>query len=95
MSVSRIDERSLAADDVVVGEVDGVAHDPAWAEPITGIPADELVRLAHNFANLKGVVDDGWYSSKNGNDIELYQLINILNAFNGNVDREGGIATFR
>lgn len=66
-------------------------HTPEASQMITGIPADELVRLAHNFANLKGVVDDGWYSSKNGNDIELYQLINILNAFNGNVDREGGI----
>ncbi|MFR6359080.1 MAG: molybdopterin-dependent oxidoreductase [Sutterella wadsworthensis] len=66
-------------------------HTPEASQKITGIPADELVRLAHNFANLKGVVDDGWYSSKNGNDIELYQLINILNAFNGNVDREGGI----
>lgn len=66
-------------------------HTPEASQKITGIPADELVKLARNFANLKGVVDDGWYSSKNGNDIELYQLINILNAFNGNVDREGGI----
>lgn len=66
-------------------------YTPNKAQEITGIAADEIVALTRNFANFKGVVDDGWYTSKNGNDVETYQLINILNALNGTIDREGGL----
>lgn len=64
---------------------------PAEAAKICGVPADDIVRIARDFANFKGVIDDGWYTSKNGNDINNYRLFNILNAFNGNIDREGGL----
>lgn len=66
-------------------------HTPEASQKITGVPAEELLKITRNFANLKGVVDDGWYSSKNGNDIAAYQLIGVLNSMNGNVDREGGL----
>lgn len=64
---------------------------PAHASKICGVPADEIVRIARDFATFKGVIDDGWYTSKNGNDINNYRLFNILNAFNGNIDRKGGL----
>lgn len=66
-------------------------HSPAEASAVTGVPADAIVRIARDYANFKGCVDDGWYTSKNGNDIATYQLICILNAFNGNIDRRGGL----
>ena len=64
---------------------------PQQAAKITGIPADKIVKIARDYATFKGCVDDGWYTSKNGNDIATYQLICILNAFNGNIDKKGGL----
>ncbi len=66
-------------------------HAPAAAAKITGIPAEKIVRIARDYASFKGCVDDGWYTSKNGNDVSTYQLIDILNAMNGNIDRKGGL----
>lgn len=66
-------------------------HAPSTAAKITGIAAEKIVRIARDYANFKGCVDDGWYTSKNGNDIATYQLIDILNAMNGNIDRKGGL----
>ena len=37
------------------------------------------------------MIDDGWYTSKNGTDVQLYQLICIANAMNGNIDIPGGL----
>ena len=67
------------------------AFTPGQASKVTGIAADEIVRIARDFANFKGVIDDGWYTSKNGNDVNNYRLFNILNAFVGNIDRKGGL----
>lgn len=64
---------------------------PEKASAITGIAPDVIRRTARDFANFKGVIDDGWYTSKNGNDVELYRNICILNAMNGKIDRKGGL----
>ena len=48
-------------------------------------------RIARDFTNLKGVIDDGWYTSKNGTDVQVYRLVSIANAFNGNIDIPGGM----
>ncbi len=64
---------------------------PEKTEEITGIPAAKIRLIAKEFANFKGVIDDGWYSAKNGTDVQLYQLICIANAFNGNIDVKGGL----
>lgn len=70
---------------------EAAAFTPAQASKICGVPADQIVRIARDFATFKGVIDDGWYTSKNGNDVNNYRLFNILNAFNGNIDRKGGL----
>lgn len=61
------------------------------ASEITGIAPEQIVRIARDFANFKGAIDDGWYTSKNGTDVESYQLICIANALIGNIDRKGGL----
>lgn len=66
-------------------------YSPNKASEITGIPAETIRQLAQEFAKFKGVIDDGWYTSKNGTDVELYQLICIANAVNGNIDVPGGL----
>lgn len=66
-------------------------YTPEKVYEITGVEPGILVRIAKEFTNLKGVIDDGWYTSKNGTDVQLYQLICIANAMNGNIDIPGGL----
>ncbi len=64
---------------------------PDVAAKITGVSADTIVRIAREFATARGVIDDGWYTSKNGNDFDTYRLVLILNALVGNIDKRGGL----
>jgi anaerobic selenocysteine-containing dehydrogenase len=64
---------------------------PDAAAKITGVPADTIVRIAREFATARGVIEDGWYAAKNGNDFDTYRLILILNALVGNIDKRGGL----
>ncbi len=57
---------------------------------ITGIPEDDLITLADDFFRLKGTIDDGWYSAKNGNDSSAYALFCIANLLHGEFDQRGG-----
>lgn len=65
-------------------------YTPQYVESITGIAASKILQTARDFFILKGVCDDGWYSSRNGNDVECYMLMNILNLFTGTFDQKGG-----
>ena len=64
---------------------------PDAVAALTGVPAARIVEIARDFFRLKGVCDDGWYSSRNGNDVEGFALQNILNLLTGRFDREGGL----
>jgi thiosulfate reductase/polysulfide reductase chain A len=66
-------------------------YPPDVTAKITGVPADTIVRIAREFATARGVIEDGWYSSKNGNDFDTYRLVLILNALVGNIDKRGGL----
>ena len=64
---------------------------PDAVAALTGVPAARIVEIARDFFRLKGVCDDGWYSSRNGNDVEGFALQNILNLLTGRFDRKGGL----
>lgn len=64
---------------------------PEAASKVTGIPADTILKIAREFFTLGGVCDDGWYSSRNGNDCESYQLMSMINLFTGSFDQKGGL----
>ena len=66
-------------------------YTPEETSKITGIPVDTLVETARDFFKLKGVCDDGWYSSRNANDVEAFGMMNVINLFTGRFDREGGL----
>lgn len=70
-------------------------YTPAKAAAITGVPADVITRVARDFAAMKGVCDDGWYSSRNGNDFEAYRAMSMINALIGNIDKKGGLVFTR
>lgn len=66
-------------------------YPPEKASEITGVPADTIARIAEEFAVSRGVVEDGWYAAKNGNEFDTYRLVLILNALVGNIDKQGGL----
>lgn len=66
-------------------------YKPEEAEKITGVPADTIRRIAREFALYKGVADDTWYISRNGNDYDDVRALLILNALIGNIDKPGGL----
>jgi anaerobic selenocysteine-containing dehydrogenase len=66
-------------------------YTPQVASGITGIAADEIVSVAREFANMRGVAYTGWWSARNGNDVDDWRAIDILNVLVGNVERPGGL----
>ena len=66
------------------------AMTPAKAAAVTGIPEQKIVDMTREFFRLGGVVDDGWYSARNGNDTPAYALMCILNLVRGGLDEKGG-----
>ena len=65
-------------------------YTPDMVANLTGIPVQRIIKTARDFFRLGGVCDDGWYSSRNGNDVECYGLMNILNLMTGQFDHKGG-----
>lgn len=64
---------------------------PEASSKITGIPVKKIEQLARDFFTMKGVADDGWYGSRNGNDSLAFQGLCMLNVLNGNIDKKGGL----
>ena len=75
----------------VVGEVDGVAHTPEWAEPITGIPAETIEAFARYYASMKPVHLQQMYgvSKRNLGDYAAAVAM-LLQAMTGNLSIPGG-----
>ena len=65
-------------------------YTPEETAKITGIDARRIEQTARDFFRLGGVCDDGWYSSRNGNDVECFMMMNIINLFTGQFDKKGG-----
>ncbi|MEG0822118.1 MAG: molybdopterin-dependent oxidoreductase [Burkholderiaceae bacterium] len=70
-------------------------YPPAKAAAITGIPAANITKIARDFAAMKGVCDDSWYNSRNGNDFEACRSMQLMNAMVGNIDQKGGLVFSR
>ena len=66
-------------------------YTPAWAEPVTGVPAQTIVDLAHEFASASApAITLGSGNSRHGNGGMTVRLITILSAFTGAWERPGG-----
>ena len=68
-------------------------YTPDWAEKETGIPAKEIIRVAHEFADAapRALYYAGRRSSWYRDDFQMRRAQAILNAVVGNWDREGGM----
>ena len=67
-------------------------YSPDWAEPIAGVPAETITRLAREFAATKPAMSTmfkgaGYYT----NGADASRAIYLLNVITGNVDNPGNI----
>jgi thiosulfate reductase/polysulfide reductase chain A len=63
-------------------------YTPDWAAPLTGIPAETIMRIAHEFAAAAphALAHNGWRTSNFINSFHTQRAIGILNALVGNWD---------
>ena len=63
-------------------------YTPQWASPLTGIPAETITRIAHEFATAAphALAHNGWRTSNFINSFHTQRAIGILNALVGNWD---------
>lgn len=66
-------------------------YPPERAAEICGVPAETIVRIAREFAQNKGVIEDSWWTAKNGNDSDAFRAALILNALVGSIETAGGL----
>ena len=63
---------------------------PEWAAPITLIPADRIVELAHKLGNAEtAFVSQGWGPQRHGNGESTCRAIAMLPLITGNIGRIG------
>ncbi|MBR3357258.1 MAG: molybdopterin-dependent oxidoreductase [Solobacterium sp.] len=75
------------------GLQDGIERTPEWAEPLTGIPADTIRRLAREFAAAKpACIISGYGIQRTGNGEQAVKGIATLAAMTGNIGIPGGNA---
>jgi thiosulfate reductase/polysulfide reductase chain A len=67
-------------------------YTPAWAEKITGVPAETIDRIAREYAAAKhnAMAHPGWRTSNFINSFQTERAIATLNAMSGNVLTPGG-----
>lgn len=68
-------------------------YTPEWAEKETGIPAKEIVAVAHELAAARPAVipNQGWMTAWTQNDYYLRRSIYILYALMGSYEAKGGL----
>ncbi|HRJ57902.1 MAG TPA: molybdopterin-dependent oxidoreductase [Anaerolineales bacterium] len=61
-------------------------YTPEWAAPLTGIPAETIIRIAHELAEAAphALVHNGWRTSNFVNSFHTQRAISIMNALLGN-----------
>ena len=73
------------------GSQDGIVKDAAWAEPITGVPAYTIVKLAYRLATAKpAMIIPGFGPQRHANGEQETRGIAALACITGNVGKSGG-----
>lgn len=75
----------------VLGKEDGTPKTPAWAEEISGVPADTIVNLAKEYATAKpSAIMDSFAPGRSAYGEQFNRAIHVLVAMTGNIGVPGG-----
>ncbi|WP_173934521.1 molybdopterin-dependent oxidoreductase [Chelativorans sp. Marseille-P2723] len=74
----------------LVGETDGEAKTPSWAEAITGIPAQEIAALARSLVGKRVLVTANWSLQRARHGEQPYWATVALAAMLGQIGLPGG-----
>ena len=67
-------------------------YTPEWAEKISGVPAEVIIKLAMELAITKPAsLEPGWSANKYFNLFQLYRTAAVLTVLTGNLLRPGGV----
>ncbi|MFV9510205.1 molybdopterin-dependent oxidoreductase [Tepidibacillus sp. LV47] len=72
-----------------------VKYTPEWAEKITGIPKETIIRIARDMAKVKpkAMIEQSWrgaFGSTYANGAETGRAVALFNALLGNIQQKGG-----
>ncbi|PLR77450.1 dimethyl sulfoxide reductase subunit A [Bacillus sp. V3-13] len=78
----------------ILGEKDGIAKTPEWAEKICGLSANKIRQLAREYATAKpAALIQGWGPQRNMNGEQIVRGGTVLASLTGNVGVNGGWAS--
>ena len=79
--------------DYILGKYDGQPKTPEWASQICGVPAADIIKLAHMYATTKpAALKASWAAGRNSNGEQYNRMAAALQAMTGNIGILGGCA---
>ncbi len=79
--------------DYILGRYDGQPKTPEWAEPITGVKAADIKKLADMYARTKpAALKASWAPGRNAYGEQYARMSQALQAITGNIGKLGGSA---